>query len=140
MVIDASVWVAALLRNDRHHEESASLLHTLLQRNQQAAVPLLAWPEIAGAIARKTGNSELAKIAVAFLNKQAWLESVPLDSSIARRATTVAAEQRLRGADAVYVALVLQRNGVLITLDLEMLQRVPIAVITRTPRDWLNGA
>lgn len=140
MVIDASVWVAALLRNDRHHEESASLLHTLLQRNQQAAVPLLAWPEIAGAIARKTGNSELARIAIAFLNRQAWLESVPLDSSIARRATTIATDQRLRGADAVYVALALQRDGVLITLDLEMLQRVPIAVTAHMPGDWLNEA
>lgn len=140
MVIDASVWVAALLRNDCHHEESTSLLHTLLQRNQQAAVPLLAWPEIAGAIARRTDNNELAGAAVAFLNKQAWLESVPLDSSIARRATTVAAEQRLRGADAVYVVLALQRDGVLITLDLEMLQRVPMAVTARTPGDWLNEA
>jgi predicted nucleic acid-binding protein len=70
MVIDASVWVAALLRNDRHHEESASLLHILLQRNQQAAVPLLVWPEIAGAIARRTDNNELAGAAVTFLNKQ----------------------------------------------------------------------
>ena len=47
---------------------------------------------------------------------------------------------RLRGADAVYVALALQRDGVLITLDLEMLQRVPIAVTAHMPGDWLNEA
>ncbi len=139
MVIDASVWVAALLTNDVHHDASATLLRTLVQRKQQAAAPVLAWPEIAGAIARRTGDNELAKAAVAFLNRQAWLEYVPLDEPLARYAIAIATEQRLRGADAVYVALASQRDGMLITLDREMLERAPTSVTARTPIDWLHN-
>lgn len=139
MVIDASVWVAALLINDTHHDASVALLRALVQHKQQAAISVLAWPEIAGAIARRTGDNELARNAIAFLNKQAWLEYVPLDEPLARYTITVATEQRLRGSDAVYVALASQRDGMLITLDHEMLERAPTRVIARTPVDWLNS-
>jgi len=110
-----------------------------VQRKQQAATPVLAWPEIAGAIARRTGDNELAKAAVAFLNRQAWLEYVPLGEPLARCAIAIATEQRLRGADAVYVALASQRDGMLITLDREMLERAPTSVTARTPIDWLHN-
>ncbi|MEO6564358.1 MAG: type II toxin-antitoxin system VapC family toxin [Nitrosospira sp.] len=140
MVIDASVWVAALLTNDVHHGASAALLRALVLRKQQAATPVLAWPEIAGAIARRTGGGEWAKAAIAFLNRQAWLEYVSLDEALARRAIAIAIAQHLRGADAVYVALASQRDGMLITLDREMLERAPAPVTVRTPIDWLNNA
>ena len=140
MVIDASVWVAALLTNDVHHGASAALLRALVHAGQQAATPVLAWPEIAGAIARRTGDGNLARAAVAFLNRQAWLETVTVDEALARRASVVATEQRLRGADAVYVALASLRDGMLITLDREMIERPPASVRSLTPTDWLNSA
>lgn len=140
VVIDASVWVAALLTNDPHHDTSAALLRELVQQQSrnQAATPVLAWPEIAGAVARRTGDHRLGGTAIAFLNKQAWLEAVPLDEPLARQAAALAAEQRLRGADAVYVALAAQRGGTLVTLDREMLERVPTSVTARLPADWLK--
>jgi predicted nucleic acid-binding protein len=140
MVIDASVWVAALLTNDIHHRPSTALLRGLVLRKQQAVTPVLAWAEIAGAIARRTGSSELAKAAVAFLNNQTWLEYVPLDEPLARHAVAIAIAQRLRGADAVYVALASQRDGMLITLDREMLERAPASLTACTPIDWLNNS
>ncbi|MEP7073371.1 MAG: PIN domain-containing protein, partial [Nitrosospira sp.] len=130
----------ALLTNDVHHGASAALLRALVLRKQQAATPVLAWPEIAGAIARRTGGGEWAKAAIAFLNRQAWLEYVSLDEALARRAIAIAIAQHLRGADAVYVALASQRDGMLITLDREMLERAPAPVTARTPIDWLNNA
>ncbi len=138
MVIDASVWVAALLVNDAHHDASAALLRALVQRKQQAVTPVLALPEIAGAIARRTGDNELAKAAVAFLGKQAWLEFVEIDELLARISTDIAIQQRLRGVDAVYVALASQRDGMLITLDREMLERSPTPVTAYIPSDYLN--
>ena len=101
---------------------------------------MLAWPEIAGAIARRTGDNELATAAVAFLNRQTWLEYVPLDEPLACRSIVIATEQRLRGADAVYVALASQRDGMFVTLDREMLERTPPTVTARTPADWLLRA
>lgn len=140
MIIDASVWVAALLANDANHDASAAVLRALVQRKQQTATPVLALPEIAGAIARRTGDNELAVAAVAFLGKQAWLEFVEIDELLARISTDIAIQQRLRGADAVYVALASQRDGMLITLDREMLERAPTSVTAHTPSDWLKHA
>ena len=137
MVIDASVWVAALLTSDNYHEASAALLRALTQRKQTVSTPMLAWPEIAGAIARRTGNNKLATAAIAFLNRQIWLEYVPVDELLARHSITIATEQRLRGADAIYVALASLRDGMLVTLDREMLQRTPPGVTAQTPADWL---
>lgn len=140
MIIDASVWVAALLANDANHDASAAVLRALVQRKQHTATPVLALPEIAGAIARRTGDNELAVAAVAFLGKQAWLEFVEIDELLARISTDIAIQQRLRGADAVYVALASQRDGMLITLDREMLERAPTSVTAHTPSDWLKHA
>ncbi len=140
MIIDASVWVAAFLTNDANHDASAAVLRLLVQRKRQTAAPVLALPEIAGAIARRTGNNELAVAAVAFLGKQTWLEFVLIDKPLTRGATEIAIEQRLRGADAVYVALAAQTDGVLVTLDREMLKRTPTGVAAYTPAVWLSRA
>ena len=54
---------------------------------------------------------------------QTWLQFAPLNESLTKDAITIAARQRLRGADAVYVALSANDDGVLVTLDREMLKR-----------------
>jgi predicted nucleic acid-binding protein len=45
---------------------------------------------------------------------------------------------RLRGADAVYVALAAMRHLPLITLDAEVLERTPASVECLTPAEWLQ--
>lgn len=47
---------------------------------------------------------------------------VPLDLSLAVRAAEIAIENRLRGADAVYVAVAEDFDAVLVSWDEEMLQ------------------
>lgn len=46
--------------------------------------------------------------------------AVALDASLLERATQVARTARLRAYDAVYVALALNRNAALVTLDSEV--------------------
>ena len=52
----------------------------------------------------------------------------------------VAAQQRLRGGDAVYLALATKDTAPLITLDAEMLKRAPEGVRVFTPGGWLAQA
>ena len=138
MVIDASVLVSALLTDDAHHAQSSELLRALVASRGSAAVPVLAWAEVAGAIARRTDSADLAHAALAFLDRQDWLTALPVDAALARRATRLAAGQRLRGADAIYVALAVQRSEVLVTLDKEHLRRAPNSVKACTPREYLD--
>ncbi|MFZ4536302.1 type II toxin-antitoxin system VapC family toxin [Propionivibrio sp.] len=138
MVIDASVWVAAFLARDAHHLDAAVLLRRLVEEGITVTTPLLALSEVAGAIARQTDDSGLAEKITAFLHIQPWIQFVPLTDDLAMEAATSAAQQRLRGADAVYVALAAQRTLTLVTLDREMLERTKEVVTSVTPTDWLK--
>ena len=136
MVIDASVWVAAFLAHDAHHRQVVDFLNNIVADGAAVSAPLLVLSEVAGALARQTGNPAVAEKAAAFLREQPWIQLAPLNDALATAAASIAAQQRLRGADAVYVALAAQEDGALITLDREMLQRAPGTVTAITPSDW----
>ena len=67
-----------------------------------------------------------------------WVRGVPLDASLAVESMRLAAKLRLRGADAVYVALAATCREPLITLDAEMLERARDVTETLTPEQWLE--
>ena len=138
MIVDASIWVASILDSDRHHSASAAFVRRLIELRQPASVPALVWPEISGAVARRTGDPERGIKLARFLAAQNWITSFPLDSKLARESMRIAAGQRIRGADAVYIALAATRGEPLITLDAEMLERAPANVERLSPADWLQ--
>jgi predicted nucleic acid-binding protein len=52
---------------------------------------------------------------------------------MAEQAASVAAEHRIRGCDAVYIALADQLDDVLVTLDRQQLERGAAVVAVREP-------
>ena len=138
MIVDASVWVARFLAADRHHGVAMACITALLERESRLVIPVLAWPEVAGTIARRTGVAENGHDAVGIIRGLRWIESIPLDQSLAHEATQIAGSRRLRGADAVYVALAVMRRVPLITLDAEMLERARGVADVFTPEQWLQ--
>jgi len=89
--------------------------------------------EVAGTISHTRSD---VSAAVAFAEAIAALPYVtcyPLDIAAAQHALTVAAHQKLRGADAIYAALALQVGSTLVTLDKEQLNRLTGVVSTLTP-------
>jgi len=138
VIVDASVWVARFLEVDRHHEIARSCVTALLERESRLAIPVLAWPEIAGAVARRTGVAENGGNAVNAIRAVRWIESVAIDPSLAETATRIASNLKLRGADAVYIALAVARKAPLITLDREMLERARGVAEVLTPEQWLQ--
>lgn len=138
MIVDASVWVASVLDKDAHHEVSLAFMHRFVKERQIATVPMLVWAEIAGAVARRTGNTERGLKAAGLIIAQVWVRGVPLDTSLASESMRLAATLRLRGADAVYVALAATCREPLITLDDEMLERARGVTEVFTPEQWLQ--
>lgn len=133
MIVDASVWVAAVLEQDGHHRISLAFVEQLAQAGRRVSVPLLTWVEIAGAITRRTGDAASGIRAVSLFSAQPWVRGVLLDDRLAAEATRLAAGLRLRGADAVYVALASLRREPLLTLDREMLERAAAAIEVLSP-------
>lgn len=139
MIVDASVWVASVLEEDAHHKISLAFMHRFVKERQIATVPLLAWAEIAGAVARRTGDPGRGMKVAGFIAAKPWVRGVPLEASLAGESMRLAARLRLRGADAVYVALAAISREPLLTLDNEVLERARDVAEVLTPEQWLRN-
>jgi predicted nucleic acid-binding protein len=135
--IDASVWVNAYSPAEPGQPASRILLDRLFAHSTPIVVPTLLPIEVAGAIARTRGDSDLGhRLATALLGLPS-LRWIALDDPVARQATRLAAQCRLRGADAVYAAVALIHGCALITLDQEHLSRLGPVVRTIPPSEAL---
>ncbi|HOE45176.1 MULTISPECIES: type II toxin-antitoxin system VapC family toxin [Methanothrix] len=137
LTIDASVFVSAA----RPSEELYSMSYRFLQEVKGMGIfcPTLVLSECGAAIARPTGDSLLSRRLVSLIRHFPGVTQVPLDYSLALRAAEIAIENRLRGADAVYVAVAEEFDAALISWDAEMLQRSPEFVQTMSPEQWLES-
>ena len=123
MVVDASVWVSSLVPSDGSHSASSTWLARELSAGTLLVIPGHAPAEVAGAIARRTGQPLLGRQASARLLALPGLRLVPIDASLARTAAETAADHLLRGADALYAVLAHTLNLPLVTLDGELQRR-----------------
>lgn len=138
LVLDANVLVAAVRTPETDHLPSLHLLQQAERRAVGFFCPVLVLAECAAAIVRQTDRPVLAERAITLIDSLSNLRLVVVDDLIARRAMRIAIAQRLRGADAVYVAVAEACGATLVSWDAEMLQRGAAVVTTMTPADWLQ--
>jgi predicted nucleic acid-binding protein len=131
--VDTSVWVNGSDTLEAGHATSRACLQLLAQQGHPLVLPTLVLAEIAGAISRTRSNATLADTFAAQVAALPTVTLVPLDSPLAHQAQRLAAQHRLRGADAVYAALALATNTTLISLDHEHLTRLIGIVPVLTP-------
>jgi predicted nucleic acid-binding protein len=115
--------VSALVASEAHHAASRAWLGERDAAEQVVVAPALLVPEVAAAIARRSGRSALGHRAVAALLRLPNLRLVVLDAELAEQAGQIAADSKLRGADAVYVAVAKRLAVPLVTWDREQLER-----------------
>jgi len=135
IVVDASVWVAVFVARDVYHASSDRWLSGWNIAGGTVIVPTLLIPEMAGAIARQTGDTGLVATVTGDLRDDPTVRFVALDVVLARDAATIAANLKLRGADAVYVALAQREDVPLVTWDREQLSRAKGVIAVATPDD-----
>ena len=136
-VLDASLLVAGIRPGERFYDDARTALEILTRQRANLFVPSILFAEIAAAIARGSGSTDQAARDVQIVRRLAGLQIIAVDEALAGLAAGVAAHQRIRGCDAVYVALAQKRNAILITLDNEQRLRAPAAVVTWTPGELL---
>lgn len=123
VVVDASVWVARLVAGDIFHDTSRRWLDEKRSSGERFLAPSLLLVEVAGSIARRTGEAVLARRAIAALEQLEGLRLVGMEDELVQRATELAATHGLRGADAFYVAMAAHLSLPLATLDIDQQQR-----------------
>jgi len=89
--------------------------------------------EVAGASARRTGDAALGLFGSQDLFRIPGFRVFPLSSIVAGDAALLAANLRLRGADAVFVATARQMGLALVTLDQEILTRAATTIEVFAP-------
>jgi predicted nucleic acid-binding protein len=122
-VVDASVWVSRFVPVDANHAASRAWFGAHLSAGGILVAPTLLLAEVAGAISRRTGDAVLGRAAGERIVALPEVQIVGLDRRLGDLAARLAAEHRLRGADAVYVALAFGLGVPLFTWDAEQLAR-----------------
>ena len=124
IVTDASVWVSHLIAQDVHHSASRRWMTEMVDHGAVIAAPALLLAEVAGAIARRTGDADLGQKALNHILSTPDLRLVYTDSELGMLAARLAASQGLRGADALYVAVAYHLKIPLVSWDQEQIDRV----------------
>jgi predicted nucleic acid-binding protein len=137
--VDASVFVNAFNPHEDGHVESLAILTAIQEVGDPVIVPTLVLPEIASAVARASDDNAGA---LEYANATAALPhlmSIALNSAMARQAAELAATHRLRGADAVYVAVARRYGTVLVSRDEEQRSRASAIIACQTPEEALRS-
>ena len=133
IVIDASVWVSWFFPPDRFHEVSRIWLSRMIAAGETIVIPSLALTEVAGGVARRSGRPALGRGAALKLLDVPTLEVDPVDEALALLAASCAADLKLKGSDAVYVAVAYGAGIPLATWDREQATRSRPLITTLQP-------
>jgi len=133
LTIDASVFVNAFNPTEAGSEQSWRFLAQLLEAGIPVFVPTLMLVEVVAALARKQNDAALALKWMEKIQQLDYLTFIPLDDDLTQEAAEIAAVYRLRGSDAVYVAVARRFAAVLVTLDAEQAQRAAALLPIRPP-------
>ena len=132
-VTDASVYIALINADERDHGSSWEWFEEAKAEHEPIIAPAILLAEVAAALSRGLGDPALAHRVVQQLKRSEAIELLPVTQAMAEQAAMIAADYRIRGCDAVYVALADQLGDCLITLDRQQLERGAAIVTAREP-------
>jgi predicted nucleic acid-binding protein len=132
-VIDASVYISLINAGEEQHASSWAWYEIVQARQEPLVAPVILLAEIAAALNSGVGDSALAQRVVDQLKRSEMIELVPVTSALAEQAAAIAADHRIRGCDAIYVAVASRLGDSLVTLDRQQLERAAAVVTVRQP-------
>ena len=132
-VVDASVWVSRFILSDEYHTQSRQWLEQRIRDRTPLFYPTIVLAEVAGAVARKTRRESDGLAALRVIRSLCGTRLFTTDIEAAEVAANVAAAFRLRGMDAIYIALAMRLSFPLVTWDGEQSRRVTAPIVALTP-------
>ena len=137
VVVDTSVWASRLLPHDSNHQPARTWIDAHIMNGGLFVVPLIFVIEVASVVARETrppANPQVeAHNAVRQIYALPIMRLVPIDQTLVDEATDLAADYRIRGADALFVAVARRLGLPLVTFDAYQLKQPSNVVVTIKP-------
>ncbi|MGI8476841.1 MAG: type II toxin-antitoxin system VapC family toxin [Thermomicrobiales bacterium] len=118
---------------DLNHRSSRSWAMAWSAGGGIIAAPVLLLVEVAGAVTRRTGDADQGERAAIDLASDSGVVLIDIDSRLAIESASLASSLRLRGADAIYVAVAKRLGVPLITWDAEQRERAASEISVFTP-------
>lgn len=131
--VDASVLISAAKGNEPYSQQSRDFLDSVKKEGYKMLVPEILIPEVASGLVRATTNAGFSFEFVGAIRSLPNFAFVPVDGRLADRAAKIIFETKLRGADAIYVAVAFEYGVPLITLDEDQLAKGGKLVQARRP-------
>lgn len=122
-VVDASVIVALANTHELHHNQCRAWFRDMARRNKSIFAPAILLAEVGAALSRGMDDPKTGHQMREFLIESKLITLQPISLDLAKQAALIAINQRIRGCDAIYVALAQQLEEPLITLDNQQLNR-----------------
>jgi len=123
LTLDTSVFIAAIRATEEKHELCKKLVQSIGGGGYEVIEPYTVLVEIGAAVKRRFGSSDAAKAAV---DNLLLFEAISFEELVkyrAEEAVQIAAQNGLRGMDAVVVQIAKENNCFLVTLDKEMAEK-----------------
>lgn len=135
--LDANVFARTLHASQPDHAACQALLEVIERRALPVFVPTVLLAEVAATVRRTTGDAIRARLFADALRNVAGITFVAVDAPIGWTAAELAADEALRGMDAIYVAVARVHSCTLISLDAEARTRAARVVAVATPTEVL---
>ncbi len=120
--IDSSVWVSAFLADEINHERAYAFLTTAIKNSSNIIIPVTVTIEVAMALARR-GESVLADQALEFMLAIPSMQFVEITYSKMIDIIQAISSLKVRGMDAIVIAIAREYGSQLVTFDKELGQR-----------------
>ena len=130
------MWLSSLVHSDERRGPSRDWLATILAREIEIAEPAPFLVEIAGAVARQTGLSDLGATVIERLLDLDLMKFHPVDQPTAVRAAEIAADLKIADPDALYLELADRLNVALVSWESELGIRAGEFVDVWTPEEY----
>lgn len=123
LTLDTSIFIAAIRTAEEKHALCKKLVQIIGDGGYEVIEPYTVLVEVGAAVKRRFGSSDAANAAVENL---LLIEAITFEELVkyrAEEAAQIAAQNGLRGMDAVVVQIAKENNSSLVTLDEEMAER-----------------
>ena len=137
MTIDASVLVRATNHSEAGHRECAEVVAAAGSSRVMIVQPTFVIAEVAGALGRRRLSAPGIAAVLDRMLRPSTITLIPLDEALAEETAELAVTTRLRGGDAIYVAVARRYGGTLITVDDEQRLRAQSVVPVMLPAEFL---
>ena len=128
MIVDANVWISAVVKRDRFYQRSRHWLRSQTGAHTTLLVPALAIVEVAGAVARVENSASRGRHVARWMLRSPNIEVIAMTEMLIERGAQIAADHQIRGSDAVYAAAAVELSVPLVTWDAELQRRAAALV------------